>query len=178
MPSAPANRASASSVMRYCCKLLSVYQTARGLYGSPRIHAALRQQRVSCSRKRVARLTRQAGLHSRRRPKRRLPTTDSRHNRPLAPNRLQQDFSAHAPTEKWVGDLLGIWTDDGGLYLAALVSEALGMALAWRAIRRTIVLTQHTDRGSQYTADDYLALLKTQGIQVSMSDKATRMTTP
>ena len=47
------------------------YQAGRGLYGSPRIHAALRQQGVRCSRKRVARLMRQHGLHSRRRPKRR-----------------------------------------------------------------------------------------------------------
>ena len=64
----------------------AVYQAGRGLYGSPRIHAALRQQGVCCSRKRVARLMQQAGLHSRRRPKRRIRTTDSRHNRPVAPN--------------------------------------------------------------------------------------------
>lgn len=169
-----------------------VYQAGRGLYGSPRIHAALRQQGVSCSRKRVARLMRQAGIHSRRRPKRRIRTTDSRHNRPVAPNLLKRDFSAHAPNEKWLGDMLGIWTDEGWLYLAALldtysrlvvgwamhayrdealVTEALGMALARREIPQTAKLIHHTDRGSQYTADDYLALLKVQGIQVSMSDK-------
>ena len=170
----------------------TVYPAGRGLYGSPRIHAALRQQGVYCSRKRVARLMRQAGIHSRRCPKRRVRTTDSRHNRPVAPNLLRRDFSAHAPNEKWVGDMLGIWTDEGWLYLAALldtysrrivgwamrayrdealVTEALGMALAWREIHQTAELIHHTDRGSQYTADDYLALLKAQGIQVSMSDK-------
>jgi transposase InsO family protein len=170
----------------------TVYQAGRGLYGSPRIHAALRQQGVCCSRKRVARLMHQAGIHCRRRPKRRVRTTDSRHNRPIAPNLLRRDFSAHAPNEKWLGDMLGIWTDEGWLYLAALldtysrrivgwamsvyrdealVTEALGMALAWREIPQTAELIHHTDRGSQYTADDYLALLKTQGIQVSMSNK-------
>lgn len=170
----------------------TVYQAGRGLYGSPRIHAALRQQGVSCSRKRVARLMRQAGIHSRRRPQRRVRTTDSRHNRPVAPNLLRRDFSAHAPNEKWLGDMLGIWTDEGWLYLAALldthsrriigwamsvyrdealVTEALSMALAWREIPQTAELIHHTDRGSQYTAVDYLALLNAQGIRVSMSDK-------
>jgi transposase InsO family protein len=168
------------------------YQAGRGLYGSPRVHAALRQQGVCCSRKRVARLMRQAGIHSRRRPKRRVRTTDSQHTRPVAPNLLKRDFSASAPNHKWVGDILAIWTDEGWLYLAALldtysrflvgwamsayrdealVTEALGMAVARREIPQAAELIHHTDRGSQYTADDYLALLKEQGIQVSMSDK-------
>lgn len=170
----------------------TVYQAGRGLYGSPRIHAALGQQGVCCSRKRVARLMCQHGLHSCRRPKRRMHTTDSRHNRPVAPNLLKQDFSAHLPNEKWVGDIVGIGTDEGWLYLAALldtysrlivgwamsvhrdealVEAALRMALAQHEVPADTVLIQHTDRGSQYTADDYLALLKAHGLQVSMSDK-------
>ena len=170
----------------------AVYQAGRGLYGSPRVPAALRQQGLFCSRKRVARLMRQAGIHSRRRPKRRIHTTDSRHHRPVAPNLLQRDFSANAPNEKWVGDILGIWTEEGWLYLAALldtysrfiigwamsvyrdealVMDALGMALAGRNLPQTAELIHHTDRGSQYTADDYLVLLKAHGIQVSMSGK-------
>lgn len=168
------------------------YDAGRGLYGSPRIHAALRQQGLSCSRKRVARLMCQHGLYSRRRPKRRVHTTDSRHPRPVAPNLLRRDFSATAPNQKWVGDIVGIWTDEGWLYLAALldtysrcivgwamsvhrdaalVTNALQMALVRRDLPPTASLIQHTDRGSQYTADDYLALLKANGIQVSMSDK-------
>ena len=170
----------------------AVYQAGRGLYGSPRIHAALRQQGVCCSRKRVVRLMHQAGIHSRRRPKRRIRTTDSRHHRPVAPNLLQQDFSAHTPNEKWLGDIVGIWTDQGWLYLAALldtysrriigwamslyrdealVTDALSMALARRDISLAVDLIHHTDRGSQYTADDYGALLKQHHIQISMSDK-------
>lgn len=170
----------------------AAYQAGRGLYGSPRIHAALHQQGIPCSRKRVARLMRQHGIHSRRRPKRRVVTTDSRHNRPVAPNLLKRDFSADAPNEKWVGDIVGSWSDEGWLYLAALldtysrfivgwamsvyrdealVEAALRMALAWRELPDTTALIQHTDRGSQYTADDYLTLLKAHGIQVSMSGK-------
>jgi putative transposase len=170
----------------------TAYQVGRGLYGSPRIHAALRQQGLCCSRKRVARLMRQAGIHSRRRPKRRVRTTDSRHSRPVAPNLLKRDFSANAANEKWVGDIVGIWTDDGWLYLAALldtysrlivgwamsgyrdealVEAALRMAIRRRPLPQPTTLIQHTDRGSQYTADDYLALLKVHGIQMSMSNK-------
>lgn len=171
----------------------TAYQAGGGVYGSPRIHAALRQQGQSCSRKRVARLMQQHGMHSHRRPKRRAATTDSRHNRPVAPNLLKRDFSAEAPNEKWVGDIVGIWTDEGWLYLAALldtysrlivgwamsslrdealVTAALQMALARRDLPQQPALIQHTDRGSQYAADDYLGLLKTRGIQVSMSGKA------
>jgi putative transposase len=86
----------------------AVYQAGRGLDGRPRSHAALRQQGVCGSRQRVAGLMRQAGSHSRRRPKRRLHTTASRHNRPVAPNLLKQAFSAAAPNEKWLGDMAGI----------------------------------------------------------------------
>jgi putative transposase len=66
----------------------TAYQAGRGVYGSPRIHADLCQQS-----KRVARLMRQHGIRSRRRPKRRTHTTDSRHSRPVAPNLLKRDFS-------------------------------------------------------------------------------------
>lgn len=170
----------------------SVYQAGRGLYGSPRIHAALRQQGIGCSRKRIARLMREHDIHSRRRPKRRVHTTDSRHNRPVASNRLKRDFSADAPNEKWAGDIVGIWTDEGWLYLAALldtysrfivgwamgvyrdealVTDALRMALARRELPPDTDLIQHTHRGSQYTVGDYLALLKDYGIQVSTSGK-------
>lgn len=170
----------------------TVYQAGRGLYGSPRVHGALRQQGVRCSHKRVARLMRQTGLRSRRRAKRQLRTTDSRHNRPVAPNLLKRDFSASAPNEKWVGDIVGIWTDEGWLSLAALLDTysrlivgwamsvyrdealdeaALHMALARWAIPQTANLIQHTDRGIQYTAEAYLALMKQHAIQVSMSDK-------
>lgn len=168
----------------------TIHADSRGLYGSPRIHAALKQQGVVCSRKRVARLMRQAGIHSLRAVRRRIRTTDSQHSRLVAPNLLKRDFSATVPNAKWVGDILGIWTDEGWLYLAALLDTysrlVVGFAMStWRdedlvtaalrmALGRRIVaedLIHHTDRGSQYTADEYLALLATHGISVSMSRK-------
>ena len=86
-----------------------VYEDSRGLYGSPRVHAGLKQQGLVCSRKRVACLMRQAALRSRRRVARRSHTTDSRHARPVAPNLLARDFTADAANEKWLGDIVGIW---------------------------------------------------------------------
>jgi putative transposase len=109
----------------------AAYQAGRGLYGSPRVHAALRQQGLCCSRKRVARLMRQQGIHSRRRPKRRVRTTDSRHNRLVAPNLLKRNFSADTLNQKWVGDIMGIWTDEGWLYLAALLDTCSRFIVGW-----------------------------------------------
>ena len=169
-----------------------IHQKSRELYGSPRIHAALQQEGVRCSRKRVARLMKENGIFSRRRPKRRVRTTDSKHNRPIAPNLLKRDFSASGPNEKWVGDILGLWTGQGWLYLAALldtysrmivgwamsayrdealVTAALSMALDQRDLSEFSELIHHSDRGSQYTASHYKELLRSCGIQISMSDK-------
>jgi transposase InsO family protein len=169
-------------------KIRAIHQASRGLYGSPRIHAALEQAGIQVSRKRVARLMREAGLQSQRRVRRRIRTTDSDHQRPVAPNLLARDFGANSPNQKWVGDILGIWTDEGWLYVATLldtfsrrivglamsafrdeplVAAALRMALGQRVLDGPLI--HHTDRGSQYTADDYLVWLKACGVSVSMS---------
>ena len=173
-------------------QIRAVQKQGRGLYGSDRIYHMLRQRKIVCSRKRVARLMRENGLNSRRRRKWRVRTTDSNHTRPVAPNLLDRQFHADAPNEKWVGDILGIWTGEGWLYLAALldvfsrliigwsmsekrdmvlVENALSMALQRRQIMPDRPPLHHTDRGSQYTADDYLALLSAHHIEVSMSRK-------
>ncbi len=171
-------------------QITQVHQHSRGLYGSPRVHAALKQEGVLCSRKRVARLMRQAGLRSLRVVGRRIHSTDSQHSRPVAPNLLQRDFTATAPNQKWLGDIMGIWTHQGWLYLAALldtysrlvvgwamsvrrdealVTAALRMALGRRLLTHRLI--HHTDQGSQYAAAEYRDLLAADGITVSMSRK-------
>ena len=125
-----------------------------------------------------------------RRKKRKVVTTDSNHNQPVAPNRLDRDFTATAVNQKWVGDITGVWTEEGWLYLAALedlysrkivgwsmsevrderlVEDALWMALIRR--QPTGNLLHHTDRGSQYTSRSYKAVLEHYGIELSMSRK-------
>jgi transposase InsO family protein len=164
-----------------------VFQRSRKTYGSPRIHAELKAQGKRCGRNRVARLMRQHGICARR-PRRRVRTTDSKHNRPVAPNLLARRFQAERPDQKWVADLTYVDTDEGWLYLAtvmdlfsrrivgwamadhmetALVAQALRMALVRR--QPGAGLLHHSDRGSQYASEVYRALLAAWGITVSMS---------
>ncbi|MCD4687213.1 MAG: IS3 family transposase, partial [Anaerolineae bacterium] len=119
---------------RLLVRIRAIHQASRELYGSPRIHAVLQQAGVHVSRKRVACLMRAADIHSQRRVRRRVRTTDSDHQRPVAPNLLQRDFSATAPNQKWVGDIWGLWTDEGWLYVAALMDtfsrRIVGLAMS------------------------------------------------
>ena len=164
-----------------------VYHTCRQVYGSPRIHAELQTQGITSLRKRVARLMRERGL-SARRPRHRTITTRSEPGARVAPNLLDQDFSASRPNEKWTGDITAIWTYEGWLYLAVvldlfsrrvigwamaatqdetLIETALRMALGGRHPTSEVLF--HSDRGSQYTSDAYRDLLTQAGITRSMS---------
>ena len=169
----------------------SLQQRHRGRYGRRRMHRALREEVGVINEKRVGRLMRQHGLQSRLRRRFRVVTTDSRHAYPVAPNVLARDFEASAPDRKWLVDLTFVATDEGWLYLALVLDlfgrkfvgwamseridedlalQALVMALEWR--RPTGELMHHSDRGSQYAANDYRKVLAARGITVSMSRKA------
>ena len=173
-------------------QISTVFEESRRTYGSPRVTAALRQQGIACNRKRVARLMRKHGLVAKYRRRRRGKTTDSRHGLPVAPNRLNRDFNAQRPNEKWVADITYIDTTEGWLYLAlvldvfsrkivgwamethletALVEQALRMALRQRQPARGELL-HHSDRGGQYASLTYQELLETYRITVSMSRTA------
>jgi putative transposase len=166
-----------------------VYQRSRRLYGSPRVHAALKRAGIACSRKRVARLMRQAGIHSLRQRRRPVPTpSDLTDTHDMAPNRLNRQFQADHPNQKWVADITYVPTAEGWLYLAAildlfsrrlvgwamhsrcdtaLVTAALQMAFAHRHPETDLL--HHSDRGSQYTSADYTSRLAHHGIRLSMS---------
>jgi putative transposase len=169
-------------------QIKQVHADSRHTYGSRRVTAALQQQAVVCNRKRVARLMRLAQLQGCRRGKRRFTTTQVHPGQPVAANLLQQDFSASAPNQKWLGDITYIPTQEGFLYLASLedvfsrkivgwamadslqsrlVECALHMALLQR--QPTAALLHHSDRGSQYTSADYRRLLAQHHSTVSMS---------
>lgn len=170
-------------------QIAQVFWTHRGVYGSPRILAELRTQGVPCGRRRVMRLMREAQLSARPRSRRRQTThADPNASGRVAPNVLGRNFSAPAPNRKWLADVTAIPTGEGWLYLAVvldtfsrlvvgwamdvvhdehLVAQALRMALGRREPRAELV--HHSDRGSEYTSEGYLALLKAWGIQVSMS---------
>lgn len=155
--------------------------------GSPRVHAELRTKGFHVSKKRVERLMRERSLQARQ--KRRFHcTTNSKHAMPIAPNRLSRDFTANAPNRAWVSDVTHIPTDEGWLYLAAIVDlfsrrvvgyamsahndrelvlEALKRAL--RARKPACGLVHHSDRGSPYASEEYRSVLHRSGIEASMS---------
>lgn len=168
-----------------------VHQDNHGRYGSPRIHIALQNQGRGVSRGRIERLMRRHGVRAIMAPPRRVRTTDSRHDLPIAPNLLNRNFTAAAPNRVWLADITYVETGEGWLYLAAimdlysrkivgwamrdrlrteLASTALAMAI--KRQRPATGLVHHSDRGVQYAAHDYRTRLQSAGIQASMSRKA------
>lgn len=166
-----------------------VYTEHKGRAGSPRIAEQLRTEGQAVGTNRVARLMRDEALRAKAARKYKA-TTHSNHSLPVAPNLLEQDFTAAMPNQKWVSDITYIATDEGWLYLAVvldlysrlvvgwamsermtarLVCDALQMAL-WRRKRPTGVII-HSDRGSQYCSGDYQRLLLENGLLCSMSKK-------
>lgn len=165
-----------------------VFAARRRVYGSPRVHAELRREGRRHSRRRVERLMREMGLSARR--GRRAPrTTDSRHDRPVAPNLLERDFAAERPDQVWLADVSYLPTDEGWLYLAAVKDLATREVLGWSMadhLRAELCidalvmalhrhgppprgLTHHSDRGVQYASQPYRAMLERHGIVQSMS---------
>ena len=94
---APSHRSQENTVLGE--RIARLYQSNRQVYGSPRIHAALRAEGQQCGRKRVARLMREQGLSAKPRTHR-VRTTDSQRQHPVAPNLLNRDFTASAPTSR------------------------------------------------------------------------------
>ena len=92
-----------------------IFEESRETYGQQRLQQVLRQQGLRCSRKRVARLMREAGLVSKTQRRFRPTLTDSNHHQPVAPNRLNRQFNADGPNQKWVADISYVPTAAGWL---------------------------------------------------------------
>src|SRR6478609_1326701 len=100
------------------------------VYGSPRIQRELHDHGIPVSRKRVARLMREAAISAK--PARRyVVTTDSKHDRPIAENLLAQDFSADRPNQRWVTDITYVPTHEGWLFLAAVMDLYSRRIVGW-----------------------------------------------
>ena len=163
------------------------FSTSNETYGSPRMHAELKESGLAIGRHRVARLMRENGLKARQKT-RFKKTTDSDHGGMVAPNVLGQDFSAEGPDQKWGVDISYVWTAEGWLYLAIVLdlfsrrivgwslSDRMKRGLAMDALQRAIDLRKpppglihHSDRGSQYCSADYRRVVQSQGFIASMS---------
>jgi putative transposase len=157
-------------------------------YGARRVWKDVLAEGVSCGLHRIERLMREQALRAR--PKRRrLPSdTGERLTQSISPNLLDRQFEAPAPNRKWVADFTYIWTAEGWLYVAAvldlfsrrvvgwsmsatmttqLVTDALMMAI-WRR-GKSKPLLHHSDRGSQYTSEQFQRLMADHGVSCSMS---------
>jgi putative transposase len=106
----------------------------------------------------------------------------------VAANVLDRSFDAPAPSREWIADFTYVWTAEGWLYVAAVVdlfsrrvvgwsmstamtaqfvTDALVMAI-WRRGKPDALL-HHSDRGSQYTSEQFQKLMADHGVVCSMS---------
>jgi putative transposase len=167
-----------------------VHLNTSGRYGSPRIHAELKAQGREVSRGRIERLMRHHDIRAITARPRRVRTTDSRHDFPIATNLLDRNFTASAPNHIWLADITYVETDQGWLYLATVLDlysrrivgwamedhlraelplAALKMAIS--AQRPGAGLIHHSDRGVQYASENYRKVLRAAGFHASMSRK-------
>jgi len=184
-PESPRNRENQQLLM----EIKAVHKRSRTTYGSPRIHAQLNESGHACSRYRVARLMRQHGIVSKHKRKFKV-TTNSVHSYPIAENLLQRRFNVFRPGQCWVSDITYIPTLEGWLYLAVTLDlfhrKVIGWSMDRWITRQRVIdalnmaikngcfepgLIHHSDRGVQYASNEFQALLKTNGIQCSMSQK-------
>lgn len=182
-PGKAANRALLTEIQR-------VHAAHRGRDGAPRVHVTLCAEGHKASRGRVERLMRHHGIRAITPRRFRVCTTDSRHDWPIAPNRLNQNFAADRPNQVWLADISYVPTAEGWLYLAAVLDLYTRKIVGWAmrghmraeltiaALSMAIArqkpppgLIRHSDRGSQYAAAEYRKVLNAAGMVQSMSRK-------
>lgn len=182
---APSRRDTHDQVLR--ARIRHHFERSDGDYGSPRIQAALRTERHGVSRRRITRLMRSMDLVVL--PRRRfVGTTQADPDATAAPNGLDRAFAVGRPNERWVADLTYCRTQEGWLYVAAILDVGSRRVVGWaasaqlatpvvqQALDRALGLRQpppglvhHSDRGRQYTSAAYQARLMAHGVVCSMS---------
>ena len=171
-------------------QIKTIYAAKRGTYGSPRITHELRRGGQKYNHKRVERLMRQQGLKGRTGKRRKVRTTNSEHDQPVAPNLLLERPAPQRTDEVWVADITYVPTTEGWLFVAAVMDlysrqllgwsiwesleaggalQALNRALTRRRYPRGVI--HHSDRGIQYACREYRQQLERCGLVASMSRK-------
>jgi len=157
-------------------------------YGARRVWHDLLAEGVSCGLHRIEQLMHVQGFRARPRRRRLPPDTGERSLAAVSSNVLDRQFEAERPNQKWIADFTYVWTAEGWLYVAAvidlfsrrvvgwsmsagmtaqLVTDALVMAI-WRRGKPDALL-HHSDRGSQYTSEQFQRLMADNGVTCSMS---------
>lgn len=169
-------------------EIKKIMEQFKNRYGIRRVHKELKNRGYDCSKNLVADIMHENGIRAKR-IKRFKKTTDSAHQEPISPNRLNRNFTTLAPNEVWTSDITYLRTKDGWLYLcvwidlysrkivgwsianhmrASFVCEALQSALNRRPGTRPMV---HSDRGSQYASEEFRTMLWKNKLLQSMSRK-------
>jgi transposase InsO family protein len=182
----PAGRHSDEALLAH---MRAIHAEVKQEYGWPRMHKELLARGIRVGKERVRHLLQQHGIRAKTKRKF-VVTTDSRHSLPVAPDLVQRRFNPEAPNRLWSGDITYIATDEGWLYLAAvidlfnrqvvgwsmqphmqtsLVKDALTMA--WFRRRLEAGLIFHSDRGSQYCSHDFQDAMREWQMRSSMSRK-------
>ena len=166
----------------------AVFEESRRVYGSPKVHRALRSRGVRVNRKTVARIMRAREMRPRVKRAFRPRTTESDHALPVAANVLGREFTAPAPDTVWLCDITYIPTGEGFVYLAGVMDLFSRRIVGWSMaghLRAELVLDafsmattrrnpgpgllHHSDRGVQYCCGQYRAELEAWGMTPSMS---------
>ena len=172
-------------------KILEVYNESKKRYGAPKIKYALENQGIKVSVKRVQRRMRELGIRSIVVKKYKPAHSDKQKEEKVYHNLLKQDFKADRPGIKLAGDITYIYTkEEGWTYLAVVIDlydlkvigyaygltmddsltiRALEMAVNNRHIEPGCIF--HSDRGSQYTSNEFEAALIKYGMVHSYSKK-------
>jgi putative transposase len=175
-----ARPASASAARRRDLEVLvaGVFEDSDGTYGYRRVHQELARGQVVCSPELVRLVMRGLGLYPCQ-PKPFRPTTTEAGDASDIPDLVNRDFTADVPGTKMVGDITYIPTAEGFTYLATVIDcctkECIGYAIAdhMRAdlvcdalamAARNYPLAEkaifHSDRGTQYTSDEFAKAVK------------------
>jgi putative transposase len=170
--------------VKVCASFLASGRT----YGARRVWRDLLTEGMSCGLHRIERLMRLQALKARPRRRRRPPDLGERPATAVAANVLNRTFETSAPNRKWIADFTYVWTTEGWLHVAVvidlfsrrvvgwsmsaamtaqLVTDALVMAI-WRRGKLDALL-HHSDRGSQYTSEQFQRLMADNGVVCSMS---------
>ena len=185
---APSDRSMANAVLD--AQVAAIHAHSKRSYGRPRIVRGLRKVGLQVGHERVRKSLERQGL----RPVYKRPyrvTTDSAHQKPIAPNVLKRRFDGWQVNQAWVADISYITTAEGWLYLACIMALASRRIVGWsmsERIKAELVcealksaywrrkpaagLIMHSDRGSQYASDSHRQLIKNYRMIQSMSRRA------
>ncbi|MER6678802.1 IS3 family transposase [Streptomyces sp. NPDC000983] len=169
-------------------KITEVHERSRGTYGAPRVHAVLKREGEECGRRRIARLMRNAGLQGQHR-RRRQVTTIPDPRAASRPDLVVRDFAPDPAgvDTRWCGDITYVPTEEGWLYLATVIDIASRRVIGWatadhlrtdlvadalmaacRQRRPTRPVIFHSDRGCQYTSQQFATLATEFGVRLSV----------